>query len=90
MLALSVPLIIIVLIFVVIYASKRVWWITSVIILLGIGWVLIPLSSTSGNVVIGKAVFSLFILGLLLSARFFSRAYRQIGQDILNRYRKQK
>jgi small neutral amino acid transporter SnatA (MarC family) len=87
---LIIPLLIIMLIFVIIYAQKGIYWITSMMLLTLLTWLVIPSSQGVIQTIVGKALFSLIVILLLLSARYFSRLYQRRGMKILKEYWKRK
>jgi hypothetical protein len=87
---LIIPLLIIMLIFVIIYTQKGIHWITSMMLLTLLTWLVIPSSQGVIQTIVGKALFSLIVILLLLSARYFSRLYQRRGMKILKEYWKRK
>jgi hypothetical protein len=87
---LIIPLLIIMLIFVIIYAQKGIYWITSMMLLTLLTWLVIPSSQGVIQTIVGKALFSLIVILLLLSDRYFSRLYQRRGMKILKEYWKRK
>jgi hypothetical protein len=87
---LIVPLALIILVFIVIYASRRLWWIGSIILLLVLMWLVIPSSQDWANTIAVKTLISLIIVPSLILTRYFSRLYRRKGMGILRDYWRRK
>jgi hypothetical protein len=72
------------------FAKKRLWWISSMILQVILGWFMIPSSQDVAQKIADEILFSIILVPLLIISRFFTRVYQRKGINILRDYWNQK